>query len=120
MKKLTKTKLLPMLMYVKYDAATNPKQLEDGCGICFHVNQKFFRVYPELSHVDVYKALAKLFVGWDKHSGNRSYPIIPSSTIGGLRWDGEVLKLRLDLLDYTINKVRNMTAAEFNKTIKCR
>jgi hypothetical protein len=76
------------------------------CGICNNT-QKFF-------YVDVYLPLEKLFLGWDKHSGCRSYPVKINGDYAALvgddvdYWVGDFRNLRIDLLQYTIKKVEAM------------
>lgn len=66
-------------------------------GICFNVS--------ELSGAS-YRVLEEVFVGWPKHSGDLCYPIRPDDNESATwRWEGEQRELRLELIDYCIDKL---------------
>jgi len=57
-----------------------------------------------------YALVNKLSVGWKHHTGNAPYPV-PNSLYkeGYPPWEGEELKLRLDLIDYLLPQIKEGT-----------
>ena len=53
-----------------------------------------------------YTVLCRLFEGWPKHSGDRSWPI--SENYIWRRWERDNLEQRLALIDYTINRLETL------------
>ena len=104
--KITKTKLLTGLRRV-HNAARGKDvgyTIDDCYGICGNLNKQ-----PEFDNVAVYPILSKLFMGWDKHSGRKHTPI---PGLYSDMWIGVKLARRLDLLKYTIRKLKKMKASE--------
>lgn len=100
-------------------------------GICYQARERldekafdaFFPVltedelpdFPESSDPGFYLTLSRLWAEWPKHSGNETFPIPLVSPYDCERgfgidencWAGEYLNLRLELLDYTIDLIKN-------------
>lgn len=71
-------------------------------GICYH--SEYMYLGQPSPHSYIYQWCSDLFVGWKHHSGISYIPISNNDDIH--KWDGENLKLRIDLLRYSIRKLK--------------
>lgn len=74
-------------------------------GICWNAQKHPLNEYDEWSGdclVCIYHIVDELSVGWEHHSGKKSYPV-PYNV--GNKWEGKNLELRIDLMKYIVNKI---------------
>lgn len=74
-------------------------------GICWNAQRHPLNKYDEWSGdslVCMYYIIEELSVGWEHHSGTRSYPV---PDIAGNRWEGKNLELRIDLMKHIVSKI---------------
>ena len=70
-------------------------------GICWNAN--YHPINGSEDHlVNMYHVVDELSVGWEHHSGAKSYPI---PHIKGNKWEGKNLELRIDLMKYIVGKI---------------
>ena len=78
---------------------------DDYYGICFNADRHPINKYGRWSGdylVSMYHVVEELSVGWEHHSGYRSYPIPHTK---GNKWEGKNLELRIDLMKYIVSKI---------------
>lgn len=68
---------------------------EDYVGLCFQLMDAQLPCQG-------YDAVNQYSVGWEHHTGNYNYPV---ERLGDNLWAGEELHLRLDLMNYMIDKL---------------
>lgn len=73
------------------------------CGICHNATV--------ISGRWVYTLVGYLSQGWDKYSGNRTYPV-PYKVGDTDKWTGEYGQLRYELLDFLIEELTKKVGAE--------
>jgi hypothetical protein len=91
--------------------------VDTNYGICYN----FARVIREccddfsMGNVKVYDVVEHISHGWEKHSGYRASPIEPQEDVA--LWEGEQLELRIELMQYILNKLKSMSVDELNDLI---
>lgn len=78
-------------------------------GICYHSEVMYLG--ESTSDSFIYHWCSEIFVGWKHHSGGYAFPIRNNDIH---KWDGENLKLRIDLLRYSIRKLKARIEQEQN------
>lgn len=82
--------------------------IEEYFGICwngfYHPMNKYDEELDE-GLVNIYIIVNEFSVGWEHHSGKKSYPV---PDIRGNKWEGKNLELRIDLMKYIIGKIDEM------------
>lgn len=81
-------------------------------GICMNLNaaveSQFTYDFTSLG----YSIVTQLGLGWPKHSGDPSYPILlESKGEGSSRWSGNALEMRKDLCRYLVAKIKELSIA---------
>ena len=94
-------------------------------GVCYNAQHIYWELAAENGKTkdgNVYDVLCTTaFIGWPKHSGREDYPIpliSPADRRDGRSlksdgsfagaWEGDYLNLRLELIDYAIDKLESM------------
>ena len=93
--------------------------LDTNYGICYN----FARVIREccddfsMGGLKAYDVVEHISHGWEKHSGDSCYPIEPKDDEE--LWEGEQLELRIELMQYILNKLKSMSLDDLNEVIFC-
>lgn len=94
-------------------------------GVCYNAQHIYWEITDKIGKTkdgNVYDVLCTTaFIGWPKHSGREDYPIPlinPDDRRDGRSlkadgsfagaWEGDYLDLRLELIDYAIDKLESM------------
>lgn len=91
--------------------------LDTNYGICYN----FARVTREccgdfsMGDLKAYDVVEHISHGWEKHSGVSLYPIKPKKAVD--LWKGKQLELRIELMQYILNKLKSMSLDEINDLI---
>jgi len=110
-KPLKRATLLRALKALRDDAINNPNKLDNDVCICYHTAY-VYGCYNDRT----FSTLYTLFLGWDKHSGNKAFPIGDSNQNPN-HWSNEWLALRIDLLNFTVKKLNKMKTEDFNELV---
>lgn len=73
-------------------------------GICYNLTENMYD--SDLPPIG-YKLIRELSVGWKHHTGNPEYPVPYESGCG--LWEGHQLELRIDLINYIIKQLEEIT-----------
>ena len=103
-----KIDVLTGLTMLKDLAIGHPNKLKQNWGICHNLN--LICSDGKLSYE--YGLVSYFSKGWEHHSGDERYPIQEDEDCG--KWQGENLILRINLLNYLIERVSNHNASTCN------
>ena len=104
-----KINVLTGLTMLKDLAEKHPSKLREAYGICLNLNLICSDGRLEYEHVLLVNYFSK---GWEHHSGIERYPVQEDKDYG--KWQGENLILRINLLNYLIERVSNHSTSTYN------
>jgi len=100
--------ILTGLTILKDLAEKHPNELKQVYGICRHLNL----ICSDGKGLYEYALVNYFSEGWEHHSGNKQYPVQEDKDYG--KWQGESLILRINLLNYLIERVSNHSTSTYN------
>ena len=103
-----KIDVLTGLTMLKDLAEKHPNKLKQTYGICHHLNM----ICSDGNKLYEYVLVNDFSKGWEHHSGIARYPIPGDNDYG--KWQGEYLILRINLLNYLIERVSNHSTSTYN------
>ena len=103
-----KIDILTGLTMLKDLAEKHLNKLKQTYGICHHLNL----ICSDGKKLYEYALVNYFSKGWEHHSGIERYPVQDDKDYG--KWQGENLILRINLLNYLIERVSNHSTNTYN------
>ena len=100
--------VLTGLTMLKDLAEKHPNKLKQVYGICHNLNL----ICSDGKNLYEYGLVNYFSKGWGHHSGIERYPVQDDKDYG--KWQGENLILRINLLNYLIERVSNHSTSTYN------
>ena len=93
--------------------------VDTNYGICYNFARIIRQCCDDFSmgSLNAYDVVEFVSHGWEKHSGVSYYPIEPKGDIE--LWEGNQLTLRIELMQYILNKLKSMSLDDLNEMIFC-
>lgn len=82
------------------------KRLRDCFGICHNLSELVIKINNDKRRKG-YEIIEELSLGWEYHTGDRHYPV--RSKKGCYLWKASQLELRIDLINYIIKQLEEIT-----------